>query len=181
MHDLPHRGLRCIAYDQRGCGCSDQPWTGYDYDTLSDDLQALLEHLDVREATLVGHSMGGGVVTRYLARRGASRVARAVEGHACACPLRSWMALGWVASRRCTCRLTFARVRDARAPSPRTRRACICPAVVGAPCRRRSPLESAEGNSPQRVMRCLGVSPRVRSPSAVTVLTIPVNRTPRRA
>lgn len=78
MNDLPHRGLRCIAYDQRGCGRSDQPWTGYDYDTLSDDLQALLEHLDVREATLVGHSMGGGLITRYLARHGAERVARAV-------------------------------------------------------------------------------------------------------
>jgi pimeloyl-ACP methyl ester carboxylesterase len=78
MNDLPHRGLRCIAYDQRGCGRSGQPWTGYDYDTLSDDLQALLEHLDLREATLVGHSMGCGVVTRYLARNGAERVARAV-------------------------------------------------------------------------------------------------------
>jgi non-heme chloroperoxidase len=78
MNDLPHRGLRCIAYDQRGCGRSDQPWTGYDYDTLSDDLQALLEHLDLREATLVGHSMGGGVVTRYLARHSAELVARAV-------------------------------------------------------------------------------------------------------
>jgi non-heme chloroperoxidase len=78
MNDLPHRGLRCIAYDQRGCGRSDQAWAGYDYDTSCEDLQALLEHLDVREATLVGHSMGGGLVTHYLARRVAQRIARAV-------------------------------------------------------------------------------------------------------
>lgn len=78
MNDLPHHGLRCITYDQRGCGRSDQPWTGYDYDTLADDLASLLEQLDVREATLMGHSMGGGIVVRYLARHGEKRVARAV-------------------------------------------------------------------------------------------------------
>ena len=77
MNELPHHDLRCITYDQRGCGRSDQPWTGYDYDTLADDLAELFEQLDVREATLVGHSMGGATVVRYLAKHGASRVARA--------------------------------------------------------------------------------------------------------
>lgn len=75
---LSRRGLRCIALDQRGCGRSDDPGYGYDYDTLADDLAALLDHLDLRDATLVGHSMGGGTITRYLTRHGAGRVARAV-------------------------------------------------------------------------------------------------------
>jgi non-heme chloroperoxidase len=73
---LVDRGLRCIACDRRGHGRSDRPWEGYDYDTLADDLAALLERLDVRDATLVGHSMGGGEVIRYLTRHGASRIAR---------------------------------------------------------------------------------------------------------
>ena len=76
MADLVDRGLRCIAYDRRGHGRSDWPWNGYDYDTLADDLAALLEHLDLRDATLVGHSMGGGEVIRYLTRHGANRVRR---------------------------------------------------------------------------------------------------------
>jgi pimeloyl-ACP methyl ester carboxylesterase len=74
---LAQHGLRVIAYDRRGFGRSSQPWTGYDYDTLSDDLAAVLDHLDLRQATLVGFSMGGGEVARYLARHGAGRVARA--------------------------------------------------------------------------------------------------------
>jgi pimeloyl-ACP methyl ester carboxylesterase len=78
MNELPHHGLRCIAYDSRGCGRSDQPWTGYDYDTLADDLAALLEQLNLHDAILVGHSMGSGVVVRYLTRHGDKRVARAV-------------------------------------------------------------------------------------------------------
>jgi pimeloyl-ACP methyl ester carboxylesterase len=56
---LPHlvgRGLRCVAYDRRGHGRSDWPWDGYDYDTLADDLAALLEQIDLREVTLVAHS-----------------------------------------------------------------------------------------------------------------------------
>lgn len=73
---LIDRGLRCIAYDRRGHGRSDWPWDGYDYDTLADDLAALLEHLDVRDATLVAHSMGGGEVVRYLTRHGAERISR---------------------------------------------------------------------------------------------------------
>ncbi len=78
MMDLANRGLRCIAFDLRGCGRSDQPWNGYDYDTLADDLASVLDKLDLRDVTLVGHSMGGGVITRYLTRHGEARVARAV-------------------------------------------------------------------------------------------------------
>ena len=63
-------GYRVITYDRRGFGQSSQPASGYDYDTFAADLNALLEHLDLREAVLVGHSMGTGEVTRYLGRYG---------------------------------------------------------------------------------------------------------------
>ena len=63
-------GYRVITYDRRGFGASSQPATGYDYDTFAADLHALLEHLDLRDAVLAGHSMGTGEVTRYLARYG---------------------------------------------------------------------------------------------------------------
>ncbi|MFF0500126.1 alpha/beta fold hydrolase [Nocardia aobensis] len=72
------RGYRCIALDRRGHGRSDRPSTGYDIDTTADDLGALLDHLDLRGATLVGHSTGGAEIARYLARHGESRVARVV-------------------------------------------------------------------------------------------------------
>jgi pimeloyl-ACP methyl ester carboxylesterase len=75
---LAAQGLRCVAYDRRGSGDSGRPVDGYDYDTLADDLAALMERLDLRGATLVGHSMGGGEVARYVARHGTGRVARAV-------------------------------------------------------------------------------------------------------
>ena len=75
---LSDAGLRCIAYDRRGCGRSDQPADGYDFDTLAADLAALLDHLDLRDVTLVAHSMGGGEVARYLSRYGTARVARTV-------------------------------------------------------------------------------------------------------
>jgi non-heme chloroperoxidase len=75
---LVDAGHRVIAYDRRGFGWSSQPWGGYDYDTLTADLGALLEHLDLRDATLVGYSMGGGEVVRYIATYGTDRVARAV-------------------------------------------------------------------------------------------------------
>jgi non-heme chloroperoxidase len=77
MTPLAGRGLRCIAYDRRGCGRSAQPGHGYDFDTFADDLAALLSHLDLREVTLIGHSMGAGEVARYLSRHGTHRVARA--------------------------------------------------------------------------------------------------------
>ena len=71
-------GHRVITYDRRGFGQSSQPTTGYDYDTFAADLAALVEHLDLRETVLVGHSMGTGEVTRYLAAYGSARVAKGV-------------------------------------------------------------------------------------------------------
>jgi non-heme chloroperoxidase len=71
-------GYRVIAYDRRGFGASSQPAAGYDYDTFTADLHALLEHLDLRDAVLAGHSMGTGEVTRYLASYGSARVAKGV-------------------------------------------------------------------------------------------------------
>jgi len=71
-------GYRVITYDRRGFGQSSQPAVGYDYDTFAADLHALLEHLDLRDAVLAGHSMGTGEVTRYLSRYGSARVARGV-------------------------------------------------------------------------------------------------------
>ena len=71
-------GHRVITYDRRGFGKSSQPWTGYDYDTFTADLHGLMTHLDLKDATLVGFSMGGGEVARYVARHGTERVAKAV-------------------------------------------------------------------------------------------------------
>jgi non-heme chloroperoxidase len=75
---LLEAGYRVITYDRRGFGKSSQPAAGYDYDTFTADLHALLEHLDLREAALAGHSMGTGEVTRYLGRYGSARVAKGV-------------------------------------------------------------------------------------------------------
>src|SRR5206468_12898768 len=72
---LLEHGRRVITYDRRGFGKSSQPTTGYDYDTFANDLHTLLEALDLRDATLVGHSMGTGEVTRYLGKFGSARVA----------------------------------------------------------------------------------------------------------
>jgi pimeloyl-ACP methyl ester carboxylesterase len=75
---LLEAGRRVITYDRRGFGQSSQPAAGYDYETFAADLAALLEHLDLREAVLVGHSMGTGEVTRYLSSYGPGRVAKGV-------------------------------------------------------------------------------------------------------
>lgn len=75
MHYLSSRGYRTIAFDRRGFGRSAQPWEGYDYDTFADDINDLIEHLDLNEVTLVGFSMGGGDVSRYIGKYGTSRVA----------------------------------------------------------------------------------------------------------
>jgi non-heme chloroperoxidase len=81
-HQVPaliDAGYRVITYDRRGFGQSSQPWNGYDYDTFTTDLNAVLEHLDLNDVALVGFSMGGGEAVRYLARYGsAGRVTRAV-------------------------------------------------------------------------------------------------------
>ena len=71
-------GCRVITYDRRGFGKSSQPVTGYDYDTFAADLNALMEKLDLRDAVIVGHSMGTGEVTRYLGTYGSGRVAKVV-------------------------------------------------------------------------------------------------------
>jgi non-heme chloroperoxidase len=71
-------GYRAIAHDRRGGGRSGQPWNGNDLDTYADDLAALIETLDLHDAVLVGHSTGGGEVTRYIGRHGTSRVAKAL-------------------------------------------------------------------------------------------------------
>ena len=71
-------GRRVITYDRRGFGKSSQPTTGYDYDVFAADLNALMEKLDLRDAVIVGHSMGTGEVTRYLGTYGSGRVAKGV-------------------------------------------------------------------------------------------------------
>jgi non-heme chloroperoxidase len=71
-------GFRAIAHDRRGHGRSSQPSAGHDMNTYADDLAALFEALDLRDVTLVGHSTGGGEVTRYIGRHGTARVARVV-------------------------------------------------------------------------------------------------------
>jgi pimeloyl-ACP methyl ester carboxylesterase len=71
-------GRRVITYDRRGFGLSSHPASGYDYDTFAADLHTLLETLDLRDVTLVGHSMGTGEVTRYLGKYGSARVAKGV-------------------------------------------------------------------------------------------------------
>ncbi len=78
MTFLAERGFRCIAHDRRGHGRSGQPWNGNDLDTYADDLAELVQKLDLKEAIHVGHSTGGGEVTRYIGRHGTKRVAKAV-------------------------------------------------------------------------------------------------------
>jgi non-heme chloroperoxidase len=78
MFFLASRGYRCVAHDRRGHGRSGQPWNGNEMDTYADDLAALVEALDLKNAIHVGHSTGGGEVARYIGRHGTKRVAKAV-------------------------------------------------------------------------------------------------------
>jgi non-heme chloroperoxidase len=78
MRFLARDGFRTVAHDRRGHGRSSQPWRGNDMDTYADDLAALLEALDLKGVTLVGHSTGGGEVARYIGRHGTGRLAAAV-------------------------------------------------------------------------------------------------------
>jgi non-heme chloroperoxidase len=80
------QGYRGIAHDRRGGGRSGQPWDGNDLDHYADDLAAVIEHLDLHDAVLVGHSTGGGEVARYIGRHGNSRVSKVVLVGAI-CPL----------------------------------------------------------------------------------------------
>lgn len=75
---LAEHGHRAIAHDRRGHGKSTQTWNGNDMDTYADDLACLIDHLDLRNLTLVGHSTGGGEVLHYVARHGSSRIARLI-------------------------------------------------------------------------------------------------------
>ncbi|MDQ1089692.1 alpha/beta fold hydrolase [Siphonobacter sp. SORGH_AS_1065] len=76
LNELPKYGLRVIAYDRRGFGKSSQPWDGYDYDTLAADLKAVLDTLDLQDVTLVGFSMGGGEIARYMSSYAGARVSK---------------------------------------------------------------------------------------------------------
>jgi non-heme chloroperoxidase len=78
MMFVADHGYRGIAHDRRGGGRSSQPWDGNDLDAYADDLSAVIEHLDLRDIVLVGHSTGGGEITRYVGRHGTSRVAKMV-------------------------------------------------------------------------------------------------------
>lgn len=78
VNALVNAGYRCIAYDRRGFGQSDRPWRSYDYDTLASDLHEVITALNLNDITLVGFSMGGGEVVRYLGKYGSSRVSKAV-------------------------------------------------------------------------------------------------------
>ena len=75
---LTEAGYRVVAYDRRGFGSSGFPWGGYDYDTFAADLKDLLEELDLRDVAVVGFSMGGGEVARYIGRYGTDRIGKAV-------------------------------------------------------------------------------------------------------
>jgi non-heme chloroperoxidase len=78
MADLAGRGLRCVGYDRRGHGRSGEPSRGYEFNTLADDLSAVIEQLDLHKITLVGQSLGCGEVVRYVSRHGSNRIARIV-------------------------------------------------------------------------------------------------------
>lgn len=78
MMFLASKGYRVVAHDRRGHGRSSQPWEGNDMDHYADDLAAVLEALDLKDATLVGFSTGGGEVARYIGRHGTARVKKAV-------------------------------------------------------------------------------------------------------
>ena len=74
LNFLAENGYRVIAFDRRGFGRSEQPWEGYNYDTFASDINDLINHLDLQDVTLVGFSMGGGDVSRYIGRYGSARV-----------------------------------------------------------------------------------------------------------
>jgi len=78
MYAVASAGFRAIGHDRRGHGRSSQPWNGNDMDTYADDLAELIEALDLRDVVLIGHSTGGGEVTRYVGRYGTDRVAKVV-------------------------------------------------------------------------------------------------------
>jgi non-heme chloroperoxidase len=78
LNQLPQQGYRCIGMDVRGFGKSDKPFTGYDYNRLADDVRAVVDALQLRDITLVGHSTGGSIAVRYMARHGGYGVSKLV-------------------------------------------------------------------------------------------------------
>lgn len=78
MMFLSEKGYRCIAHDRRGHGRSSQPWNGNDMDTYADDLAKLIETLNLKDVILIGHSTGGGEITRYMGKHGTKRVSKAI-------------------------------------------------------------------------------------------------------
>jgi non-heme chloroperoxidase len=78
LNELPKHNLRCIAYDRRGFGKSDRPWKSYDYDTLADDLNEVITQLNLEKVVLVGFSMGGGEIARYIGKYGTEKIAKIV-------------------------------------------------------------------------------------------------------
>ena len=78
INALKAAGFRCVSYDRRGFGASGKPSAGYDYDTMTGDLRNLIVHLDLRNVTLAGFSMGGGEVARYFGRYGSDRIGKAI-------------------------------------------------------------------------------------------------------
>src|ERR1700734_2412219 len=75
---IANAGMRAVAYDRRGFGRSEQPWEGYRYDTLADDLAAVIEATGASNATLLGFSMGGGEVARYMSRYGGKNITQTI-------------------------------------------------------------------------------------------------------
>ena len=78
LTELPKHNLRCIAYDRRGFGKSDRTWEGYDYDTLASDLHELITQLNLTNVVLVGFSMGGGEIARYIGKYGSDRISKII-------------------------------------------------------------------------------------------------------
>ncbi len=78
LNELPKHNLRCIAYDRRGFGKSDRSWEGYDYDTLSNDLHQLITQLNLTNVVLVGFSMGGGEIARYIGKYGNDKISKII-------------------------------------------------------------------------------------------------------
>ncbi|HVX49843.1 MAG TPA: alpha/beta hydrolase [Chitinophagaceae bacterium] len=78
VYELALSGLRCISYDRRGFGKSSKPLGGYDYDTMADDLASIIDNLSLSNVVLVGFSMGGGEVARYLGKYGADKVSKVI-------------------------------------------------------------------------------------------------------
>jgi non-heme chloroperoxidase len=81
---LPSHGFRCVGIDYRGFGDSDKPWRGYDYNTLADDLKCVIESMRLDHITLLGHSTGGGIIVRYMARHKGYGVSKLVLAAAAA-------------------------------------------------------------------------------------------------